>query len=73
MQTAATTQSPRFTWRDAPDLIARLTTAQNHPRFDHQDIMTFAGFFTSREELERHVVAKEAGAAAYDARHRVSA
>lgn len=47
-----------FTWKDAPDLMARLSAAQNC--IDTQDIMTFAGFFSSREELERHVVVNEA-------------
>jgi hypothetical protein len=43
-----------FSWRDAPDLMARLTRCQN--QIDNQDILTFAGFFTDREQLERHVV-----------------
>ena len=35
--------------------MARLRDAQNHPANVHQDIMTIVGFFTSREELARHV------------------
>lgn len=53
-----------FTWKQAPDLIARLTEAQNHPRNVNQDIMTFAGMCNSRDELERHVVRYEERAAA---------
>lgn len=48
-----------FTWKDAPDLMDRLTTAQNHLR-TQIDIVTFAGFCDSREELEAHVVRYEA-------------
>jgi hypothetical protein len=51
-----------FTWRDAPDLMARLTAAQNSISAPI-DIMTFAGFCSSREELERHVVRYESRAA----------
>lgn len=51
------TQTKAFSWRDAPDLIARLTDCQN--RMDNQDILTFAGFCDSRDELERHVVRYE--------------
>jgi len=44
-----------FSWTQAPDLMARLTTAQNHDANCNIDIMTFAGMCDSREELERHV------------------
>lgn len=47
-------------WRNNPDLIARLTAAQNHPANIRQDIMTFAGFCDSREELLAHVERAEA-------------
>jgi hypothetical protein len=57
--------SRRFSWRDVPDLMDRLTTAQNHAAFAHQDILTFAGFMDNRAGLERHVVKCEARAAEY--------
>jgi hypothetical protein len=47
-----------FTWKDAPDLMVRLTRAQNRLAAPI-DIMTFAGFCNSREELERHVLRYE--------------
>lgn len=53
----------RFSWRQAPDLMARLTAAQNHPANVSQDIMTFAGFCDTRAELEAHVVRYETIAA----------
>jgi hypothetical protein len=53
----------RFSWKQAPDLMARLTAAQNHPANVAQDIMTFAGFCASRAELEAHVVRYETIAA----------
>ncbi len=48
-----------FSWRDAPDLMDRLARAQNLLTAPI-DIMTFAGFCDSRDELERHVVRYEA-------------
>lgn len=52
-----------YSWRDNPDLMARLTTAQNSPALAHQDVMTFAGWAGSREALEKHVLACEERAA----------
>jgi hypothetical protein len=52
-----------FSWRDAPDLMHRLAAAQNKITAPI-DIMTFAGFCNSREELERHVVRYETREAA---------
>lgn len=62
-----------FTWRDAPDLMAALTKAQNAPVNSNIDIMSFAGFCESREELEAHVCryeirAQNAGEAIDDVR-----
>lgn len=54
-----------FSWRNAPDLMQRLNDTQNHPANDSQDITTIVGFFTSREEMERHVVFYEQKAAAW--------
>ena len=67
MTSMQTTSTPprRFSWRIAPDLMERLTTAQNHAAFAHQDILTFAGFFTERADLERHVAKCEMRAAEY--------
>ena len=53
------------TWKQNPDLMIRLQTAQNHPAFEHQDILTFAGMCDDRAELERHVVYCETRAANY--------
>ena len=52
-----------FSWRDAPDLMDRLGHAQNSPRNENRDVMTFAGFCDDRAELERHVLACEADVA----------
>lgn len=46
-------------WKQNPDLMQRLRTAQNHPKNCSIDIMTFAGMCDSHEELERHVVRYE--------------
>ncbi len=48
-----------FSWRQAPELMARLLATQNSPAHEHRDVMTFAGFCDSREQLERHVVSCE--------------
>jgi hypothetical protein len=50
-------------WKQNPDLMARLTAAQNHPANVRADILSFAGFCETREELERHVERYEAKAA----------
>jgi hypothetical protein len=55
----------QFSWKDAPELMARLGSAQNHPANDMIDIMTFAGFASSHAELLRHVEHYEARAARY--------
>lgn len=44
-------------WRIETDLMERLTKAQN--RNTNTDIMTFAGFMDTREELEAYVIQKE--------------
>ena len=51
----------RFTWKQAPDLMARLTVAQNSIKAPI-DIITFAAFCKSRDELQRHVEHYEARA-----------
>ena len=53
------------TWRDNPDLMARLTRAQNHPANVDRDVMTFAGFCTDRAELLAHVETCERAIAEY--------
>lgn len=45
--------------------MARLTTAQNHEANINQDIMTFCAFFTTIEQLQRHVEHYEQQAAEY--------
>lgn len=52
-------------WKNNPELMARLTTAQNHEANINQDIMTFCAFFTTVEQLERHVEHYEERAANY--------
>lgn len=42
-----------WSWRDEPELMERLRTAQN--RNTAIDIMTWAGMCESRAELLRHV------------------
>ena len=50
-----------FTFLSAPDLMERLIAAQNAMacRGEQIDIVSFAGFCDSREELERHVARYE--------------
>ena len=50
-------------WKECPDLLDRLTEAQNSEAFEHQDVMTWAGMCDTRDELERHVVICEQRAA----------
>lgn len=45
-------------WRTESDLMDRLTKAQN--KNTSRDIMTFAGFMDTREELEAYVIVQEA-------------
>lgn len=52
-------QATRFSWKDEPELMARLTAAQNTPKNWNRDVMTFAGMCSSRAELLRHVEACE--------------
>ena len=49
------TAATRWSWRHSPELMARLTTAQDHPKNSNIDIMTFAGMCDSADELLRHV------------------
>ncbi len=53
---STTTAAARWSWRQAPELMARLREAQNHPANVHQDVMTIVGFFSSTQELEQHVL-----------------
>jgi hypothetical protein len=55
-QMTSQAQTKRFSWKDAPDLMAILGDIQNEPRNQNRDIMTFAGFMSSREELEVYVL-----------------
>ena len=48
-----------WSWRNEPDLMARLRDAQNSDANINQDIMTIVGFMTSREQLEQHVISAE--------------
>ena len=52
----------KWSWRQSPELMARLNSAQNHPANGNVDITTFAGFCDSEAELARHVAYYEARA-----------
>lgn len=39
------------------DLIKALTQVQNHPAFEHQDILTITGFMPTDEEVRAHLEA----------------
>lgn len=49
----------QFSWKDAPDLMDALARCQNSPLYANQDIMTFAGFCESRDELEGYLARHE--------------
>ena len=53
------------TWKANPDLMERLATAQNHPKYEHQDILTWAAMCDDRAELLRHVERCEQKCAEY--------
>jgi hypothetical protein len=55
------TQTARWSWKSEPELMARLLAVQNTEKQQHQDIMTIVGFFSTREQLEAHVVRYEVG------------
>lgn len=48
------TKAQKFSWRQAPDLMTRLAACQNNLRAPI-DIMTFAAFCETREQLRKHV------------------
>lgn len=50
----------KWSWRDAPELMARLQRAQNAPKHAFIDIMTIVGFMRSEAELVAHVERYEA-------------
>lgn len=54
--------TPAWNWKQSPDLMARLTKAQN--RNSHIDIMTFAGWCETEAALQAHVEYYEAKVAA---------
>lgn len=56
------TSKPLPVWRQCPDLMDRLIRAQS--RISNIDIVTFAAFCDTRDELLRHVEAYEARTAA---------
>jgi|GEM_PF-2979194 len=58
-----------FTWKDAPDLMAALVAAQNSPANTDLDIVTFAGFCESRDELVAHLCRYEIRAQNWAADH----
>lgn len=53
-------------WQQHPDFMAWLTDLQNHPRFEAQDIMSFAGMCSTFDELHRHCWACERQKMAHD-------
>ncbi len=56
-------QTAKFSYRKEPELMDRLSAAQNADANQHIDIMTFAALCESRAELERHVSFYETQAA----------
>jgi hypothetical protein len=56
-----------WTWKQSPELIARLTKAQNNLRTPI-DIMTFAGWCETEAALQAHVEYYEAEVAAQPVR-----
>lgn len=62
-----------FSWKDEPELMARLIEAQNHPANLMIDIMTFAGFCASRDMLNTHVIRYEQKVAAWTPKRRRAA
>lgn len=58
------TNPTRWTWKQSPELMARLSKAQNAPANSHVDVMTFAGMCESEAELARHVEYYESRAVA---------
>ena len=55
-----TTQTKIAPWRARPDLMDRLTKVQNAPKNSGRDIMTFAGFMDTEDQLEAYVAEREA-------------
>ncbi len=50
-----TTTTAAYSWKNEPELMDRLTKAQNRTRNENQDIMTYAGWCGSTEALRAHV------------------
>ena len=50
----------QWSWKQSPELMARLNSAQNHPANSNVDITTYAGFCDSEDDLARHVAHYEA-------------
>ena len=46
-------------WQQHPDFMAWLRDIQNHPAFETQDIMSYAGMCATFDELQRHIWACE--------------
>lgn len=59
----------KFSWKDAPDLMAALAVAQNSPANSMIDIMSFADLCDTRDELEVHLCRYEIRAQNWDADH----
>ncbi len=59
MNTAAQSAATKWTWKDSPELMARLQAAQNNGKHEYTDIMTFAGWCGSEAELRAHVERNE--------------
>ncbi len=53
-----------WTWKDSPELMARLNDVQNNPRNENRDISTFAGLCQNEAQLRAHVEFYEAKEAA---------
>ncbi len=59
MNTQTQSATTKWSWKDSPELMARLIAAQNSGKHENQDIVTFAGWCGSEAELRSHVERNE--------------
>lgn len=51
------TETKQPIWKQYPELMQQLIALQNTVKNQNQDILTIVGFFTTKEELEKHIEA----------------
>ncbi len=59
MMNTTQTVTTKWSWKDSPELMARLIAIQNDGNHEHQDIVTYAGWCGSEAELIRHIERNE--------------